>query len=89
MFELYFKANGRVQGVGYRYFAYSLARRFGLRGFCRNSGIDSFECIVQGAKEKLEEFLKEIKKGPDAAKPINIESEFRKPEKKYDDFQIL
>ena len=86
--ELYFKAHGLVQGIGYRYYASRVARRFGLFGFCRNIGKDGFECVVQGEKNKTEQFLEQIKKGPDSARPEKIEFEFRKPNENFTDFSV-
>ncbi len=52
---------GIVQGVGFRPFVYSLAVRFGLNGWVRNTsaGVD---IEVDGAPEKLDEFVQALKR---------------------------
>jgi len=59
--------SGRVQGVGFRYFAYRLARELGLRGWVRNLQAGNVEIEVQGEEELLDQFLMEIKSGPQLA----------------------
>ena len=59
--------SGRVQGVGFRYFAYHLARELDLRGWVRNLQDGNVEIEVQGEEELLDQFLMEIKSGPQLA----------------------
>ncbi len=67
--------SGRVQGVGFRYFAYRLARELGLNGWARNRPDGRVEIEVQGEEELLDQFLMEIKSGPQLAivKDISID----------------
>lgn len=51
---------GIVQGVGFRPFIYSLAKRHGLTGFVRNDA-DGVHIEVEGPAEELERFLRGIK----------------------------
>ena len=55
---------GRVQGVGYRFFVEDLAQSLGLSGWVRNNPDRTVECEAQGEESVLEEFCKELKKGP-------------------------
>ncbi|OOE00923.1 acylphosphatase [Anoxybacillus kestanbolensis] len=67
-------AHGRVQGVGFRYFAQYEARRRGLTGRVKNCDADHMiEMEVQGDVEKVEAFVDEIKKGPPFARVERIE----------------
>ncbi|MGG4000479.1 acylphosphatase [Anoxybacillus kestanbolensis] len=67
-------AHGRVQGVGFRYFAQYEARRRGLTGWVKNCDADHMiEIEVQGDVEKVEAFVDEIKKGPPFARVERIE----------------
>lgn len=59
-----FVVQGRVQGVGYRYFVDSTARRLGLAGTVRNLPDGSVECVASGTDEALETLYGELKKGP-------------------------
>jgi len=55
--------NGVVQGVGFRPFAYHLARRYGLLGYVSNetSGVS---IQVEGEKSRIEEFIEKLKTEP-------------------------
>ena len=56
--------SGRVQGVGFRYFARRLARELGLSGWVRNLANGDVEIEAQGEEERLEQFLLEVRLGP-------------------------
>lgn len=49
--------HGRVQGVGFRYTALEVARRFAVAGFVRNRRDGTVELEAQGAPEQVEAFL--------------------------------
>ena len=49
--------NGLVQGVGFRYFTVTQARRLGVRGWVRNCRDGSVELEAQGSSEALVEQL--------------------------------
>lgn len=55
--------SGRVQGVGFRFFAFSQGIRSGLTGWVRNLDNGTVELEVQGNDEKLSLYLNTIKKG--------------------------
>jgi acylphosphatase len=55
---------GRVQGVGYRYFAQHAASQLGLSGFARNLDDGSVEVYAAGTEEKLSLFAAMLHRGP-------------------------
>ena len=55
---------GRVQGVGYRYFAKENAEMYGITGWVRNCANGNVEAEAQGENVLLKQFCKELKKGP-------------------------
>ncbi len=55
---------GRVQGVGFRYFVQNVANRLGLVGNVRNCPDSSVEIVVEGNEKKIAEFIKQVEKGP-------------------------
>jgi acylphosphatase len=63
---------GDVQGVGFRYFAQSHARRLGLEGFVRNSYDGAVEVEAEGSADALERFLDLLRQGPRAARVQDV-----------------
>lgn len=55
--------SGRVQGVGFRYRAYYVARSYGLTGYARNLSDGRVEIEVQGQKELVRDFLDRVEDG--------------------------
>lgn len=55
--------DGRVQGVGFRYFAQSNAIKNSLTGWVRNMDNGMVEIEVQGIEEKVNKFLSIIRRG--------------------------
>ena len=62
-----FVIHGRVQGVGFRYFAIRAARRLGVVGIVRNLPNGGVEAIAEGTLAALEDFRRELERGPDFA----------------------
>jgi acylphosphatase len=58
---------GRVQGVFYRASAQQEAMRLGLCGEIRNLPDGRVEAIVEGPKERVEEFIEWCRRGPPSA----------------------
>ncbi|MDD3050903.1 MAG: acylphosphatase [Candidatus Cloacimonetes bacterium] len=55
---------GRVQGVGYRYFAYHTALKSGLKGYVRNLNDGNVEVLAIGEEDVLSKYISELRKGP-------------------------
>lgn len=55
---------GRVQGVGFRYFARDIAGEMNLTGYIRNTVDGHVEIEVQGDSEQVEKFVEKIRIGP-------------------------
>jgi acylphosphatase len=60
--------HGRVQGVGFRYFVRHAGSRLGLTGNVCNCPDSTVEIIVEGKSGTIEEFIKEVEKGPALAR---------------------
>ena len=56
--EVYY--SGRVQGVGFRYTARSLARQFAVTGFVKNLPDGRVELVVEGRAEEIGAMLRAI-----------------------------
>jgi len=55
---------GRVQGVGYRYFAQHAAVALGLTGYTRNLDDGRVEVYAAGPAERLDELAGMLHRGP-------------------------
>ncbi len=55
---------GRVQGVGYRYYATKIAAELGIKGFVKNMPDGSVYIEAEGNHENLIKFLNKCRKGP-------------------------
>ena len=53
---------GRVQGVGFRYTAVSLAQHLNLTGWVKNEFDGSVSLVAEGAEESLMELLQAIRR---------------------------
>jgi acylphosphatase len=56
---------GRVQGVGYRYFARRQAEALGVAGYARNRPDGTVEVVAEGTEEALRDFETRLRAGPD------------------------
>ena len=56
--------NGRVQGVGYRYFVLREAEALGITGFARNLPDGRVEVIAEGPDDALGRFEGRLRAGP-------------------------
>ena len=55
---------GRVQGVGYRYFAQTWAVEVGVTGWVRNRDDGNVEVFANGTLQQLDEFAGRLRQGP-------------------------
>jgi acylphosphatase len=67
--------HGRVQGVGYRYFAQKAASGLGLSGYARNLDDGSVEVYAVGPAAKLEQLSGMLWKGPTWADVRGVEEQ--------------
>ncbi len=67
MRAIHLTITGRVQGVGYRWWAVGEARRLGLRGYVRNRRDGSVEAVAAGPAEAVARFADACRHGPPAA----------------------
>ncbi len=63
-----FLVSGRVQGVGFRYFALDAARREGLHGYVANRPDGRVEAHAEGDDASLDRFEMALHRGPSGAR---------------------
>jgi acylphosphatase len=79
---------GRVQGVGYRFFAERVANQFGLAGYVRNLADGNVEAYAIGDEISLEEFRRHLEKGPLGARVSGVEESEAPVISRYKQFVI-
>lgn len=67
--------DGRVQGVGYRWFARQAGRELGLTGRVRNLPDGRVEVHAAGDPERLARFVERLRQGPSASRVTEIAEE--------------
>ena len=82
------RIHGKVQGVGYRFFATRVARRLGLKGSIQNQRDGTVEAIVEGDKKAIDEWIEELKEGPRYAEVTKIDQETKEFTGRLGDFDV-
>ena len=81
--------SGSVQGIGFRYFVKSNARRFGLKGWVKNTDDGKVEALVQGEKEAIEKLIRLCEKGPFLAEVKSVQVEWEEETEQFEDFKVI
>ncbi len=71
---------GRVQGVGYRWWAREEARRLGLDGWVRNRADGSLELVAAGPAAVVAELVELCRRGPVSARVAAIDQDSTAPD---------
>ena len=79
---------GKVQGIGFRSYVRSHARKLGLIGWVRNLPEGMVEAEVAGADEKIYRLIELCKKGPMLAEVYSIDLDSIEKDFPYEDFVI-
>jgi len=80
--------SGRVQGVFYRRFVMVEANDLGLCGIVRNLPDGRVEVIAEGTRQKLEQLVGRLRKGPPKARVSDVAAEWGEGRDAYDSFLI-
>jgi acylphosphatase len=70
-----FLVSGRVQGVGYRWFARGEAVRLGISGYAANLPDGRVEVLAVGDVPALEELERSLARGPSASRVTGVVAE--------------
>jgi acylphosphatase len=73
MAEAGYRVTGRVQGVGYRWWARSLAVRLGVSGTVRNLPDGSVAVHARGADDRLRLLAASLAEGPAGARVTSVD----------------
>jgi hydrogenase maturation protein HypF len=84
------KVSGIIQGVGFRPFIYRTAVKNRLVGYVRNRGDAIVEIVVEGKKDNVCHFLKDLKnEKPPLAQIFNLTTNYGKEKGDLKDFAIV
>ena len=88
MIQYEIKITGKVQGVGFRYFAYQKANEIGISGWVKNYRDGGVIIIAQGDKIDLNTFTDYLQIGPTRARVDNISKYKKQILNNFSDFEI-
>jgi acylphosphatase len=80
--------HGSVQAVGFRYFVLTRVHGSGIRGWVRNRGDGSVECVAEGPRDRLDRLLGELRQGPRSAEVSEVEVEWEPARGDLHDFRV-
>ena len=80
--------DGRVQGVGYRMFAQRKAVQLALRGYVMNLKDGRVRVRVEGTREAIEEFARDLEKGPPLARVETVAVSWRPSTGRFTSFDV-
>lgn len=80
--------SGRVQGVGYRFFAREQAADLNLSGWVQNLPGGQVELECQGPELDVERYLLTLEQGPCASRVEGLQSQKMPPLERAGDFHI-
>ena len=60
MKKVHIHYSGNVQGVGFRFTAVDIARKYGVKGWVKNCGDGSVEVVAEAKDETLKAFLSDL-----------------------------
>jgi acylphosphatase len=81
--------SGRVQGVGFRWFALNVAKRLKISGIVRNESNGDVEIIACGDKASVDLFLSELRLGPPHSAVMQVSCRTTELDKGFADFRVV
>jgi acylphosphatase len=86
--HLHIFVSGRVQGVGFRMFAYDAAHRLNLVGWVRNRFDGDVEIVAEGPRQNLEILLGIVRQGPSVSLVTDVKFNWDEPTGSYSRFEL-
>ena len=80
--------SGRVQGVGFRYTAESVALELKLTGWVMNLPDGRVEAVAEGSEKGLKEFLQKMNNGPMKPYIQHVSEQWGQVTGEFNDFRI-
>lgn len=86
--RLHINIEGRVQGVGFRFFVQDVADALQLTGWVRNRWNGSVEVVAEGPRAALEKLLDAVRRGPRGSYVTGINPEWQAATGEFSRFQV-
>jgi acylphosphatase len=80
---------GRIQGVGFRYWASSQALHLKIKGWVRNEADGSVSCECQGTADAVQAFVEAVREGPSHARVDKVDANPIEQTRVYRRFEII
>jgi acylphosphatase len=78
--------SGRVQRVGFRWFAIEAAGREGVTGWVQNLPDGRVEVLVEGEAEAVDRFERAVRRGPSSSRVDEVETDILAPTGRFHGF---
>jgi len=82
------RIEGRVQGVGFRWFVRREALGLDLAGWVANRSDGSVEAVAEGSRGALERFIESLSAGPPGANVSDVDVQWGPPTRVFEGFAI-
>jgi acylphosphatase len=82
------RITGRVQGVGFRHFTTTRARKLGVTGWVRNEPDGSVRLEAEGGRESLEQLEEAVHDGPPSARVQSVDAEYSDADGDFEHFTV-
>lgn len=86
--RLHATVEGRVQGVGFRYFVIDNAAALDLNGWVRNRWNGTVEVVAEGSRPALEKLLAALHRGPNSSHVSNVQFGWEAASGEFLDFHM-
>ena len=87
MLQAHVYISGFVQGVGFRAYVRSKARKLGINGWTRNLKDERVEAVFQGEEEAINKLLKFCNRGPFFANVTDVVVDWEETEEAFSEFK--
>jgi acylphosphatase len=88
IFRLHTVIEGRVQGVGFRYFVLNKANQLDITGWVRNTPDGNVEVVAEGHRVELDELLSALRSGPRSAFVSRMKENWDTPNGEFHNFSV-
>ena len=79
---------GRVQGVGYRWFAREQATKLNILGYVKNLSNGNVELSIEGAEQDVMQYIHTLRTGPSFSNVTDLDIYELDPTNNFKEFKV-